>query len=241
MMNSIVETLKKKGYTCNTEAIFSKGVLQEGIGILTANGYIILTSKEIMDIYGSVYEAVNSIEKEMGSPYWQRSKDKIKVCIQSKTSNTLIEKKDFLNLECYLRIFQNDGTTKKITVTDMSEFKVPAETVWKIAWENTKKDTIVCETGIDHIYIASSGIKCGASIMCDVNILKKIATKHNSNVLIIPASENNIFLVPEGKSDRSAAEFAEMLREVNSHYYANALSYNIYKYDKDKKEIYIEC
>lgn len=248
MRDNIITELNKRGIVCNAENITVNDMSYKGISIQTVKGPAFLTMKDITSIYDSVDEASKNINDE-DNDLWKKTAKRLRVCIRPK-SNDNIEKRNFLNLECYLRIFESpNGYYSRIIVPDdMTSFNVSADTVWKTAWENTKKTTtldnltaFVSDLNYD-AFMAYTSRYFGAIAICDVDTINKLANKYNSNILIIPISINSVVFIPENNSLQSPASLANTLHKSNMSYnrYEN-LSYNIYRYNKEDNTITIIC
>lgn len=249
MRDNIITELNKKGIICNAEDVMVNEIVYKGINIHTIKGPAFLTMKDITSIYDSVNEAAKSINDEENNDLWRETAKRLRVCIRPK-SNDNIEKKDFLNLECYLRIFESpNGYYSRIVVPDdMKSFNVSADTVWKTAWENTKKTTTLdnltaLESDLNYdAFMAYTSRYFGAIAICDVDTINKLANKYNSNILIVPISINSVVFIPENDSPQSPASLANTLHKSNMSYNRHEnLSYNIYRYNKEDNTITIIC
>ncbi len=78
----------------------------------------------------------------------------------------------------------------------------------------------------------------GASAMLYSNKIGELATKLNSNLLILPSSVHEVLLLPDDQVQEYDF-YKEMVREVNTTQVdpEEILSFNLYRYEREKEEI----
>ena len=93
----------------------------------------------------------------------------------------------------------------------------------------------------DSLYLLSNKFNyLGASYIYDINTLNAISSMLGTNFWILPSSIHEILIAP----DRGLLDFKEleeMVKSINDSIVEekDILSYNIYYYDRDKKEVKI--
>lgn len=90
------------------------------------------------------------------------------------------------------------------------------------------------------MYIITNKSKVyGAGSMLYVESLHKLATKLNSDLMILPSSIHEVIAIPDNNADIN--ELRNMVKTVNDTYVKGSeiLSYNLYRYSRDTKRITI--
>ena len=78
----------------------------------------------------------------------------------------------------------------------------------------------------------------GASVLLYSEKLQELAEKTGKNLLILPSSVHEVLLMPD-EEDREYGFYRQMVEEVNTTQVdpEEVLSYSLYCYDRQKKEI----
>ena len=89
------------------------------------------------------------------------------------------------------------------------------------------------------MYVMSNETRIdGAAAMIFTDKLQEFAEQHNTSFFILPSSIHEILLIPQNE-DMDVKDLTDMVREVNDTQVSpeEVLSYNVYFYDKDKKQL----
>jgi len=92
---------------------------------------------------------------------------------------------------------------------------------------------------IPPLYVLSNKEKMfGASAMLYSEQIKGLADRLESDLLILPSSTNEVLLLPEQR-DQGYDFYRQMVKEVNTTQVdpEEILSFNLYRYDRQKEEI----
>lgn len=153
MMNEIIIELTKRGFkTINVQDVYKNNVKLTGISVsknenskCTATFYKSpeweqMNIEEICDYIETNYDKgsmndelyfTDQINDLCNNPEF--IKDKSYICIQSKGENEMIVKKDYLDLEAYIRVYISEGAS-----FILSKELYKGEDIWEIAFKNTK-------------------------------------------------------------------------------------------------------
>ncbi len=178
------------------------------------------------------------------------------LCIQRKSGEDIV-KRDYLNLELYLRLAvelpENDTKgTVKITPQILNLSGVTEAELFEAARANSLRKTEVCSMaealGLPeefevptYFYVASYDDKChGAGVLALPEVIHEYCEKHGFNgAYIIPSSTEEILLI--SREDADPADLAAMVDEINSSVVDPVLWLDpvIYEYDDVTREVSI--
>jgi hypothetical protein len=181
--------------------------------------------------------------------------DKTIVCLQ-KNSNERICKRDFLDLEMYVRIEVDfaDGTSGSIKVTHeiLDNAGISEEALLEAAISNSEKKACISTMaealgmiedvlGENLFYVATYQDKAhGAGIMAVTETLHDFCEKKGfSKIYILPSSTEEVLLLPHGLMDPE--NLAGMVNSVNLETVDPLLQLNptVYLYDDALREVTI--
>lgn len=263
MLNNITMELKNRGYNAEITTVVKNGVEKKGISIGNGNIrptiYPDLTKtldecvNEIINTYENMTENLYDVSKITS---WEYAKDNLMICLQKK-SNELILKRDFLDLEMYVRVDVSTGGTYKVKPNmfkDVSDDEVIARALF-----NTEKNTTVdsmakviaemmgCdieEVPIDNnsIVVTNKAKTYGAGAICNKKILREVANEYASNLIIIPSSIHECLLYCSSDDEPDMDAFTAMVCEVNENEVIpeEVLSDHAYFYNRETDKITFE-
>ena len=171
---------------------------------------------------------METIEISMVAP-WSYAKDNLMLCLQPK-SNENILKRNFLDLELYVRV-KADTVTYKVKP---GMFNVSEEEIFNRALELLENNTTCRDWyGTGMFALSNGNYAYGASAICNMEVLKKIASELNDDLIILPSSIHECIIKPKGI--KTLAECSEIVHEVNNEQVApeEVLSNHAYQYNKD--------
>lgn len=261
MLNKITMELKNRGYNAEITTVVKNGVEKKGITIGDGNIKPTIYPDLTKTLDECVNEIINTYENTPENPYdvdkitsWGYAKDNLMICLQKK-SNEYILKRDFLDLEMYVRVDVSNGGTYKVKPNmfkDVSDDDVIARALF-----NTEKNTTIdnmakviaemmgCdieEVPVDNnsIVVTNKAKSYGAGVICNKKMLRVVANEYASNLVIIPSSIHECLLFVDNEPDMDA--FTTMVREVNENGVIpeEVLSDHAYFYNKEADKITFE-
>lgn len=168
------------------------------------------------------------MEISMGTS-WSDVKDSLMLCLQPKSDEKIL-KRNFLDLEMYVRV-KSDAFSYKVRP---GVFDVNEEEIFDRALELLENNTFCRNWYGTGMHVLSNG-NCayGASAICNMEVLKKIASELNDDLIILPSSIHECIVEPKGVM--TLTECSELVREVNNEEVApeEVLSNHAYVYHKD--------
>ena len=198
---------------------------------------------------------------------WEQVKENLIICLRQPTSEECTDiKRAWFDMEMYVRALVEttleDMTTVTVRPEHMKMWEVSEDELFNIAIENTKHRTIIktmkqamlerapkeerefLEACIgpmpDNNYIVSNReMQYGASAFLDIETIKAIAEKHESDVYIIPSSIHEILLYVDNVG-MTIDDINEMVRSTNESCVepSERLSNHAYKYHRASRMIY---
>lgn len=263
MMEAIVKELMERGYQAEEVSITKNGIERKGIAIGEGKARPTLypdfsgggkTVKDFVDEIINLYEnlEVPNFPDDISS--WEFIKENMFLCIRPKTNENIL-KRDFLDLEMYIRVkVLEDGTyiVKPGVITEVSE-----DEAFATALANTKKEEhvedmldLLLSTGLyekedlelppgtpSQIVLTNNKKLYGAAVICDKELLMNLAEKYNSNLVILPSSIHDCIVMAENAPNMKM--FSGMVKEVNatSLVAEDVLSDHAYFFNKETNEI----
>ena len=241
----IIDELKARGYEVNPIEVTKNGVLMEGILVGTGTIRPTIYTEQYKDcdnvgmvvdeIIKAYEEAINSMPTlDMSNIMdWEYVKTRLKLCIQHQGNEDIV-KRNFLDLEQYVRVCVSEEATYKVIPEHLKKFGVNEETLFHAAWECTKPTftamdmiEIMAEMmGIDveelremnkdsvQIVITNKSKTNGATAMCDHELLNEIARKYEADLVILPSSIHECIVIPF-TTGMVFEDFNMMVKEVN--------------------------
>lgn len=264
MLNKITMELKNRGYNAEITTVVKNGVEKKGITIGDGNIKPTIYPDLTKTLDECVNEIINIYENTPENPYdvskitsWEYAKDNLMICLQKK-SNELILKRDFLDLEMYVRVDVSNGGTYKVKPNmfkDVSDDEVIARALF-----NTEKNTTInnmakviaemmrCDIidefpGDNNSFVVTNKANSyGAGVICNKKMLRAVANEYASNLVIIPSSIHECLLLCSVDDEPDMDAFATMVREVNENAVIpeEVLSDHAYFYNKEADKITFE-
>lgn len=215
MRNLIIEKLKAKGYEVEPCDVEKNGIVKKGIRLAATSG-VTVTPVIYMEDFNTVREIIAYAEQSFSAPTpsfipdqlsdWDYVKDHIAVCVQKK-SREPIEKEDFLDFECYLRVFINEETSYKVTSSIMTLISAKAgsnDEVWERAYLNTREKS-VCKIKREDFLFSIHNNLCGfgGNAILFTDKLIKMAELMKTDLIVFPLSIDCLYLMPNIVEDIS--------------------------------------
>ena len=201
-----------------------------------------------------IMEAVKENQKDFdieNITSWEYIRDNLQLCIQKKTDDDTILKREFNDLEIYIRVKANvngSACTYKLKKNILKEI---TEEVFNIAFASMKKNLVIkpltsilfgmpventnykewFDTG--YIVMTNKDANYGASSILDTSILMEMANAVEQNLIIIPSSIHECLVLPYDGSVE-IEEFNKMVNEVNTSEVddVEVLSNHVYLFDR---------
>ena len=265
-VNEIIMELKANGIEVQKTRVSKNGIEKSAITLGDENAkakpcfYLddyedtgLTVSEIVTEIIDRYNQAMNMDLNVNDITSWDYAKDRVILCIQRKTNESIL-KREFLDLEMYARVVISESSSYKVREY---MFAATEEEVFQQALKNTKANARVEDMakvlaemmGVDvkeivnespqppMIVISNKNNMYGAGVMCDTELLSKIATEYDSNLMIIPSSIHECLLYLDGLIDISKA--SEMVADINKSEVApeEVLSNHVYLFNKDTKQI----
>lgn len=195
----------------------------------------------------SMYNDVNSLIDN-----FDIAKPLLKVCVRMKTEDDAI-KRDFLDIEQYIRIIHNDFSLI-IKTPLLDRWSVTEDELFEIAISNSKHDYnissvsdklrsigIGLEIPEDNILyvINSNTFMYDAGCLCNTDILDEATEVADADeIFIIPSSVHEILFFKAGVFE-SNSELIDLIKLINRTEVPNTdvLSDSLYKYNRITKEL----
>lgn len=250
MRDLIISKLKAKGYDVEPYDVSKNGVIKKGIKLSTmpiAPIFYPDSNKTVRETIALIEEILNQKAPISNADIdnltdWDYIKDRIIICIQKKT-NEKIEKENFLNFECYLRVLINYEMSYKVTSSLMETLtqKVGnADTIWETAYINTKNMIAIndledidkslneniknfnSETMFESSNIMYNNLytefhfnypSFGAVAIIFTDVFRYIVNELNRDLIILPISTDSLLLTPKLDDDISC--YSKVLRDVS--------------------------
>ena len=271
----IMEALRNKGYEVEPNDVTKNGMKMQAIAIgsgkVRPNIYVdeyieSYTDAEIDDVVSEIIKIYERTPQDIQLNMedflkWDNVKTRLQLCIQRKSSENMV-KRDFLDLEQYVRVIVHDnviGTGSiKVKPELLEKWNIDADTLFHAAWDCTKPlinvedmgammamlaEEIDCdfleelnETEMGMTVITTKDKTYGAVAMCDTELLSEIAEKKNSDLVILPSSIHDIIVRP---FDDDIETFNAMVKEVNATQLApeEVLSNHAYIFRRNTRQI----
>ena len=270
---AIMDELKRKGYDVESKDVTKNGVELQGIIIGTESVRPTIYADDYLDtdLNYAVNTIINLYKNSQKNPMqfdvqnimkWDNLKTKLQLCIQKKGNEDIV-KRDFLDLEQYVRAIVNmdeEGVGSfKVTPSHLEFLGITEEILFNAAWECTKPT--ITETNMAELMASMMGMTIedvlsemgntpmqivlgnqnnvnGAIAMCDVEILSDIAERYNANLVILPSSIHEVIVMPID-DDIDFDKLDDMVNEVNETQVlpTEQLSDHIYKFNRYTKEV----
>lgn len=257
MMNEVIAELQSRGYSAEATQTMKNGIAKDGV--IMGEGKcrpIIYPTKntvdecvnEIIDVYKDC-EKQQSYEDTITS--WDFAKDHVFLCLQKQTNEDIL-KRNYLDLEQYVRVRIADDATYKVK-PDMFP-NVDTDEIFARAMKNTKEAVFVedmakmlaemmgCEledvpNDAQCLVITNKEKYWGAaSILCS-DVLKEIAEEHDSNLVILPSSIHECLI--RFDDDPDVEMYNDMVQSVNATEVlpTEVLSNHVYFYNRETGKI----
>ena len=266
----IMEELTARGYEVQSVEVVKNGVELQGITIGTGNIRPTIYTKQfenadnvdwVADKIISTYEESQKHTPKFDAERllnWDYVKTHLQLCIQRKGNEDIV-KRDFLDLEQYVRVYVTEDGSFKVKPEHLEKFGIDADILFNAAWDCTKPtltstdmlDILAEMTGEDveilkaetprdmvQIVLSNESKVHGAVAMCDTWLLSSIADKYKSDLAILPSSIHECIVMPVD-DNTNFRQLSEMVRDVNETQVAPEewLSDHAYRFVRDTMEI----
>lgn len=253
-ITKIIEELNNRGYKAKAVTKKTNGIEKVGIAI----GYEKLTPVFYPNLNLSVEECVSEIintYKNQPEPLikrdfftWDYAKNNLQLCLQKKTDED-IKKRDFLDLEMYVRVKMPDNMSYKVKECQFKD--ISEDEIFERALQLVKENLYVEDmfqmiavpfdnaSGPKSIIVTNNDKLFGASAICDKELLNNIAKKYDSNLIILPSSIHECIIYVDETSDVDMALWSSMVNKVSTENVEpeQVLGYHAYLYNKENGEI----
>ena len=159
----------------------------------------------------------------------QMLQNNLQLCLQRKTNEDIL-KRDYLDMEMYIRVKVAKDSTYKVKPGMFKE--VSEDEIFARALLNAKENILVedmakmlanmmgCDiselpdTGETKMIVVTNNEKVnGAVAICDKELLSNIAREYNSNLVILPSSIHECIIHIDNNPDMEM--YSNMVRDVN--------------------------
>ena len=219
-MKAIVREMTSRGYRAEIVTVTKNGVELTGITVNKGNEVVSpvfykdffwdsLSAREVADILEANYRQVdkphfdvNLIEDE------NFLRKHVQLCVQPKGNEDII-KRNYLDLEVYLRCVMTDGYSFKVKP------EMEIEGLFECAVENTKGNFTADNIGPMMCVVTNTDCMFGASFIYYTDIFRDFCKANDLNgCFIIPSSIHEIILVPDDNIS-SKGKYDAMVRDAN--------------------------
>ena len=262
----IIEALENRGYKASEKLVDKNGVTLHGL--ILENGETVRPTV-YLDDFDDEDEAVEEIVKIFERPLPTVNigeiarPENLRIAIANKGNAGTDLTREFLDLEAY--VYCNVGEfgggfgSFKVSKANVKAFGLSEDELFKVAGLNSKGETkaqtlyeVLTEMmggrteflfGLeddDRMWVLSNASKYrGASAMLDTETLESVASKVDSDLLVLPSSIHEVIVVPASMGD--ARDFAEMVRDINRTEVeaVDRLSDTVYHFNRATKELTI--
>ena len=271
----IIDALKEKNIEAKSVDVTKNGVPFKGISL--GSGPVcptIYTDRfeeyneedledavdEILYQYNKAKETMPTVDTEK-LMNWEYVKTRLQLCLQKKTDEDIC-KRDFLNLEEYVRVIVDmDGELTgsfKVTPSHLQHYNITETELFEAAWINTAptiqiKDMAqvmaeMTDMSIEEameiqkenpMIVASNEQKMhGAIAMKAGDKIAEVADRYGTDLAILPSSIHEILLIPV-KENVTFVELDAMVQEANATQVApeEILGSHAYRYNRDEHSI----
>lgn len=213
MLNTIVKMLENKGFESEVVIVTKNGNKVEGLAVGKSNYRPVFYVKKMLQEGLSPEKIVNQILKQMENPTsfdiekitsWDYVKDNLQLCLQAKSKENIL-KHSFLDMEAYIRVNVSKEASYKI---QKNCYPVSTDELFRMAFEQSKANSkiqsmsdVMSEFGIstsdeDNMLVLTNKEKIyGASTICDIELLKELSKRRNSNLVVLPSSIHECLVV----------------------------------------------
>ena len=219
MMNAIVREMENRNYKAEIVTTIKNGVELTGISLTNGNDLMVpvfyreddwdtMSAREIADELEEIYAnldrpAINA--KDIEDEDFLRKH--VQICIQPKGNEDIV-KRDYLDLEVYLRCFVTDEYSFKLK----PEMEIPG--LFECAVENTKGNLKMDMFGVMH-FVTSESSMFGAAYLYYTDIFKDFCKANDINgCFILPSSIHELILVPDDDFSHKG-NLDAMVRDAN--------------------------
>lgn len=260
MMNEIIAELNNRGYKAESVTVVRNGIEKVGITIgedtirPTIYPNLNLTVNECVSEIINTYENAPKMDININEvTNWEYVKNNLQLCLQRKTNEDIL-KRDYLDMEMYIRVKVTKDSTYKVKpgmFKEVSEDEIFARALLSakenILVEDMAKmlaDMMGCDiselpdTGETKVIVVTNKAKVnGAVAICDKELLSNIAREYNSNLVILPSSIHECIIHIDNDPDMEM--YSSMVREVNETQVEpeEVLSNHAYFFNKETCEI----
>lgn len=245
MMNKIVKELETRGYKANVVNVVKNGIELTGITLYKVDETIapVFYKDDIWDMF-SAREIANLIEEmyadlevpkvnpdDITNPDFLRKHTKL--CVQPKGNETGIIKRNYLDLEVYLRCFISDDGSFKVTP------EMETEDLFECAVQNTRRDMeISMFGGVMHIATNADKLLGAGCIYCTDMFADFCKANKVKGCFIIPSSIHELILIADDDMSKQG-KYNAMVRDANAEVVNDAeyLSDHAYYYSLESNSI----
>ncbi len=188
---------------------------------------------------------------------WDYVKTRLQLCIQRKGNEDIV-KRDFLDLEEYVRVKVGHDGTFKVKPEHLEKYGVTENVLFHAAWDCTAPNIMVEDMaqmisemigmsveevtemqGDSAMIVSTTKEKSfGAIAMKATDKLTEVADRYGTDLVILPSSIHEILLIPV-REDMNFSELDAMVQDINETQVApeEILSDHIYKFSHETREI----
>lgn len=241
----IMEELTARGYEVQSVEVVKNGVELQGITIGTGNIRPTIYTEQFKDDDNVDWVADKIIniyeESQKHAPRfdterlmnWDYVKTHLQLCIQRKGNEDIV-KRDFLDLEQYIRVYVTEDASFKVKPEHLEKFGVDADTLFNAAWDCTKPTL----TSTNMVILSNESKVHGAIAMYDTWLLSSIADEYKRDLAILPSSIHEVIVMPVD-DNTNFRQLSEMVKDVNATQVLpeEQLSDHAYRFVRDTMEI----
>lgn len=238
MKTMIIKGLNERGYKAEITTITKNGIVMTGViigdGVIRPTIYIdkyLNTGNSLSEIVSDIINTYENTPKPdiniKNVMSWDYAKNNLRLCLQKKTDEDII-KRDFLDMEMYVRVRVSANGTYKIKPGMFKE--ISEEEIFARAILNAKANVEIedmgqmmadmmgipvseLDTAPNMIVVSNKEKINGASAICDTELLSRIANTYKSDLVIIPSSIHDCILYPDNTPN--IKYYNNMIVEVN--------------------------
>lgn len=197
---------------------------------------------------------VIDLEKIMN---WDYVKTHLQLCIQRKGNENIV-KRDFLDLEEYVRVNIDNTGSFKVKPIHLEKYGVTEDVLFHAAWDCTAPSIVIEDMAVMIAEMTGMSIKevaemqgdnpmivattkekhFGAIAMKATDKITEVADRYGTDLAILPSSIHEILFIPV-REDMNFIELNAMVHAVNINEVApeEVLSNHAYRFNRDERSI----
>lgn len=221
MINKVTRELINRGYNADIVTTTKNGVQFTGIALSKANANARLTpvfyKEEYWDIMpvSMIADTLEELYRNTHAPHFNGNLEdpdflraNTKICVQPKGNEDIL-KRNFLDLEVYLRCSIDDGYSFKVKP------EMEVEGLFECAALNTRRDTEIIKFGGVMNITTNADKLFGAGCLYCTDIFADFCKANNlKGCFIIPSSIHELILVADDDTNQQG-KFDAMVKDAN--------------------------